>query len=145
MRALSMDELSYVSGGSIERGWGGSGGVRWRVLGSGSGLPHDPPDVYTVRGDQQDTGWFDDEGPMQGFCTASFRSFGGFAGTTIGTGISAALTSVEIALGVLAAPVTGGVSAVGSIVVAGATVNLFAVGGGVVGFAAGSAVGEWAC
>ena len=33
MRAMTMDEVLYVSGGSIEGEWGGSGAVPYKVLG----------------------------------------------------------------------------------------------------------------
>ncbi|WP_298283667.1 hypothetical protein [Novosphingobium sp.] len=143
MRELTYEELVCVVGGSVTGRWGGSGPVRWRMLDGTTSDVH----VVTVYGrrPEESDGMFEDGSDGETLCQASFRGAGGFAGTAIGGIISAGLVSVELGLAAALGGPTGGASIAGVVTVAGYQINLIATAGGVVGFFAGNAIGEWAC
>jgi hypothetical protein len=146
MRALTISELNHVNGGSYFATSGGSGLVRYRVLGEGT-CPAGT-DCYVVRADQQQSGMFDDDDPMEAQCGAAFQFVGEAIGAAIGGMGSAAAVGLEVSVGVIAAPVTGGLSL--SVTVAGTATGAAQVGfatllGGFIGNQAGTFAGTLAC
>lgn len=148
MRTLSKRELELITGGSVTGRWGGggSGGPRWRLL-NGTGAPGDP-EIIRVYGNRQDTGIFDDEGQWQDHCEGAFEWIGETVGALAGRAGGGAAAGVEIAIGVVATPATGGFSlsiTVTGLATGGAQIAGGALLGGFLGNQAGILAGNLAC
>jgi hypothetical protein len=148
MRALSAQELGYVSGGSYFGSVGGGGLVKYRILGECPVGTAPGTDCYVVRADQQSSGMFDDDTFWEDQCQSAFQFAGGAIGGFLGGAAAAGAVGLEISIGIAAAPVTGGmslaISVTGTATAAAQTAAITFVSG-LVGNQIGTGVGYLAC
>jgi hypothetical protein len=157
MRALTVEELGFVSGGFGGPNVDGGGGtnqpwsghlttpylVQPRTLACPPGV-----DCYTVYANRQQRGWFREDSFAESQCQAAFQGIGSLLGGALGGMGGGAAAAVEVTIGVVASPETGGVSlalTVTGLTTAQTQIFTGAAIGGLLGNQAGTTMGFFAC
>jgi hypothetical protein len=145
MRALTVAELGFVSGGSAEGPqWGGTGMAKYKRLGA--------LEIVIVTGIRNPFDGANDPGALEEICTGLAGAIGGIAGGALGgvLGIPVGIVGGGLAGGIIGYVAGGDVGAaigIGGGAIVGLVGGTYAgvATGAIVGAVVGSAVGYYAC